>query len=145
MLSVVAVTTKVDRTILLLATNLAILALLIVFLGLGAYKRWQLIALESFLYANLNVLSGVLLFSDASRDEKKLNTMTVSIVVIIAGVGSAFICFVGIVIFHIYLRIRKMLHRPAKDVSVMVQIEMNELQLKSTLNNSDLREPLKHY
>ena len=56
--------------------------------------------LEGFLYANLNVMSLVLLYTDASRDERKLAKLESTIVVITVGVGSAFVSFVGVVMYH---------------------------------------------
>ena len=143
LLSVVAVSTVVDRTIMVLTVNIASLILLIAFLGLGVYKRWQVLVLEGFLYANLNVMSLVLLYIDASRDESETFNKAEfkaksTIAVITVGVGSAFVSFVGVVIYHVYLSVWKRFFRPAEKVAV--SIEMNGLPTKTIQN--ELREPL---
>lgn len=137
-LSIVAISTEVDKTEVVLTITLTSLALLVVFLGLGVYKRWQLNAIEAFFYVNLNLMGLVVLYSDTSRNEVEYNTKYLMVVNVTVGVGSAFLCFMGVVFYHTYMRIIKVLSPPA------TFIEMKEMKdcRPQQINIIDLREPL---
>ena len=138
-LSITAISTEVDKTTTAFIITLTSLLLLVVFLGLGIYKRWQLNVIEGFLYVNLSFMGLVVLYSEASRKEAKFNVNDLVIANVTIGVGSAFLCFAGVVIYHTYSRIRKALHRSA---TISTMKELKDLRLQEIDAVIDLLEPL---
>ena len=81
----------------LLAVVIAVLFPLVCILGLGVYKKWGLTILEGFLYSNALVLA--ILVYLKSKDVNL--TAVVSLCV-----GSAFCCFIGIIVYHIIRKLK---------------------------------------
>ena len=84
----------------LLAVVMAVLFPLVCILGLGVYRRWGFTIFEGFLYSNAVVLA-ILVYLQSND---VIPTAVVSICV-----GSAFCCFIGIIVYHIvmYTRFQK--------------------------------------
>lgn len=112
----------------LLAVVMAVLFPLVCILGLGVYKKWSLTILEGFLYSNAVVLA-ILVYLQ-SKDVNLTAVVSLS-------VGSALLCFIGIIIYHIIIYTRcKTLMRSTK-IGCKICIKQPEASSISTSVNKD--------
>ena len=100
----------------------------ILFLGLRVYKKNYLLILGSFFYMNLIFICLTTLFIEGSQNVVDPNV--VRFVAMTIAVGSAFCCFVGIVIFHCIKKLAKQLGVPLPQIK---ELELASIHDKAPL------------
>ena len=125
---------------------IALVVLIIVFtlfLGFRVYKQNHLLILGSFFYINLIFICLMMLFINGNQSD--VNSNFIRLLVISFAVGSAFCCFVGILVFHCIKKISKQvgIPMPTRQIeqpkSEVIQLE-NHTSTKE--GDCDLRESL---
>lgn len=113
-----------------------------IFIGLRVYKKTYLLILGSFFYLNLIFMCLMSLFIQEYQNEIHANR--VRTVVIGIAVGSAFVCFVGILIFHSCKKIAKL---SGASSLRLIELELTSIRpaaqpLEKNQGSCELRESL---
>ena len=111
LLSGVVLSLPDDRTTSMLIAVIVLIVVFTIFIGLRVYKKKYLLILGSYFYLNLIFICLMMLLIEGNQ--YVINTNLVRIVVIGVAIGSAFCCFVGILVFHGCTKIAKQIGIPS--------------------------------
>ena len=133
---------------LMLMLGMVLTAILTVFLALHVYKNKYHLILGSFFYVNMIFICFMMIYIQGNQNN--INRTLVQVVFIGVGVGSAFCCFVGILIFHGFKKLSKQFGATylsqKKPTAERVEFELasasHEKYLADKENNCELRESL---